>query len=71
MMDKLLALLLWFGAVSALHLQDSRINATVKNVLNAACPGLPILFITNPQAPRWVYGELHPAAYNRMIEDSR
>ena len=56
---------------SALHLQDNKINSTVKDVLNAACPGLPIVYITNPSAERWVYGGLHPAAYNSMIENLR
>lgn len=70
-MHKAIILLFCFLMCSALHLMDSRINATVKDVLNAACPGLPKVYITNPQSSRWVYGDLHPAAYNSMIESAR
>lgn len=66
-----LLLLLLTTVVFALHLQDARISSTVKDVLNSACPNMPVVYITNPLAPNWIYGGMHPAQYNNLVEGLR
>lgn len=70
-MQSVLLLLFLVEQISNLHFQDPRINSTIKDVLNAACINIPTIYITNPLAPNWIYGNLHPAQYNNIIENIR
>ena len=70
-MFRLLVYLLSASVVLGIHLQNSRVNTTVKDVLNAACPNLPTAYITNLEASNWIYGGIHPAEYNHRVEELR
>jgi hypothetical protein len=52
----------------SIHLQQPLIvNETIKNVLDAACPKPPKLYISNPEAPNWIFGSTTPSQYLSQI----